>query len=109
MACFSVRAAVFSNIQLRQFQGPLLDDIFSSSLIDYQRYKTIVYKLDGDFLGPFSHSMFEPVASFQKDKSAMCQLYFATTESISMFMYNGAFVYALREGGVVHRQPRKHP
>jgi hypothetical protein len=59
----------FSTIQLRQYQEPLLHDIFASSPIDSQQYQTIVFKLDDDFLGPFSHIMFEPVGSFQKDKT----------------------------------------
>jgi hypothetical protein len=73
----------FSNVQLWQHQGPLLHDIFASSPIDSQRYQTIVFKLDGDFLGPFSHSMFEPLASFQKDKSAMCQLYLPYLKAVT--------------------------
>jgi hypothetical protein len=57
----------------RRYEDQILKDIVSSNPISAQYYQTIVFKLARDYLGPFSKTMFEPLASFQPDKSVMCQ------------------------------------
>jgi len=57
----------------RRYEDQILGDIFASAPISTQYYQTTVFKLAKDYLGPFSKVMFEPLASFQPDKSVMCQ------------------------------------
>jgi hypothetical protein len=59
----------------RRYEDQILKDIFGSNPISAQYYQTIVFKLAEDYLGTFSKTMFEPLASFQPDKSVMCQFY----------------------------------
>jgi len=85
------RLPAFSSLELRQYREPLLRVIFATAPIDGGYYQTIIFRLADDYLGEFSNVMFEPVASFQKDKSVMCQLYIPRLKIVT-FIGNRTYI-----------------
>ena len=74
-ASVSLRADFYKGFSLGNHEKEMIKRVFDNTLLSTWEYPTSVFKLERDFLGPYSKIIFPPMANQLKSGGLMCILY----------------------------------